>query len=509
MPSLMLEQRLHHHICLGLSAILLSSTLVGCGSGESKANKESQPKEVIVPKPKDFNIKVPIEMRNVVLKVFDNSDGKLVLERNVITTTNLTVTLPYVLDKNRLYRVEISTTPNSLIYNFLNSQYERLDLTWRALVKVDVSHSTQTVFINPSSEAIYQRALVRSGQLPTDENQYFMSITANQLERATEDVDSALLSAFKNLDIVNVEGSTLLNIFSPQDAHLKTALYANTYLSFGYFYQWAKTYPDNSLVEFAKNLAIDLRDGHLDGKTLRGDPAPLTSLVATTPDNIDPAKNTIIGIGTTQKNAREQYAASLKQAVLELADTYNQSSSNPKNYSNLQQRTYAGVMPITDPSTPSGVRLNGAGDYRRAVGFADISATCNGSIYPCKQGLIGINVIDHSLPTIEYLIGHYQDSTQNCQLNVRADGWIELIKDNQKFRSKLDGDSTDNLLRVNKADHEYLLNSSSPEPKQGELQYQFVQLHLKENQVLSASAGLDRRKAPDQLQSTQLQCNFS
>lgn len=509
MPSLMLEQRLHHHICLGLSVILLGTTLVGCGSGESKANKESQPEEVIVPKPKDFNIKVPIEMRNVVLKVFDNSDNKLVLEQNVITTTNLKVTLPYILDRNRLYRVEISTTPSSIVYNFLTSKYESMNFTWRALVKVDVSNLTQAIFINPSSEAIYQRALVRSGQLPTDENQYPMLITANQLDLATGDVDAALLSAFKNLDIPNVEATTLFHVFSPQDAHLKTALYANTYLSFGYLRQWANTYPDNSFVEFAHNLAIDLRDGYLDGKTLRGDPAPLTSLVATTPDNIDPAKNTIIGIGTTQKNAREQYAASLKQAVLELADSFNQSSTNPKNYSNLQQRTYAGVVPIADPSTPSSVRLNGAGDYRRAVGFADTSATCNGSIYPCKQGLIGINLINYSLPTIEYLIGHYQDSTQNCQLNVRADGWIELIKDNQKFRSKLDGDSTDNLLRVNKADHEYLLNSSSPEPKQGELQYEFVQLHLKENQVLSASAGLDSRKAPDQLQSTQLQCNFS
>ncbi|ENW19684.1 hypothetical protein L313_0226 [Acinetobacter haemolyticus CIP 64.3 = MTCC 9819] len=129
MPSLMLEQRLHHHICLGLSVILLGTTLVGCGSGESKANKESQPEEVIVPKPKDFNIKVPIEMRNVVLKVFDNSDNKLVLEQSVVTTTNLKVTLPYILDRNRLYRVEISTTPSSIVYNFLTSKYESMNRT--------------------------------------------------------------------------------------------------------------------------------------------------------------------------------------------------------------------------------------------------------------------------------------------------------------------------------------------------------------------------------------------
>jgi hypothetical protein len=36
-----------------------------------------------------------------------------------------------------------------------------------------------------------------------------------------------------------------------------------------------------------------------------------------------------------------------------------------------------------------------------------------------------------------------------------------------------------------------------------------VQVNIKANQVLSASAGVDNRKAPDQLQTTQLQCNFS
>ncbi|MCH7335152.1 hypothetical protein [Acinetobacter sp. NIPH 2699] len=509
MPSLMSEQRLHHHICLGLSTLLLSSALIGCGSGESEARKDTPTEEVAVPKPKNFNIKVPVEIRNVVVKVFDNTDDRLVLEQNFSTTTDLAITLPEILNKNRLYRVELTTTPDSLVYDFLSHQYKNIDLTLRSLVKVDVSDLTQTILINPSTEAIYQRALVRSGQLPSDKNNYAMKITAEQLDRATSDIEIALLSAFKYLNITNVYPSNVLHIFSPQSTNVNSGLYLNTYLSFGYLQQWANIYPDTSFAEFSKNLAIDLRDGYLDAKKIRGDQEALTSLVLTTPDNIDPAKNNIISIATNQKNTREQYAASLKQAALQLADTYDQKNSNPIHYAQLQQRSYAGVVPTVNPPTSHNVRINGAGDYRRAVGFSDTSASCNGSIYPCKQGIKGINNNDHSVPSIEYLIGHYQDIDQDCQLNIRADGWVELTKSNQNFRSKLDGKSTDTLLQVDKENHEYLLNSSSLEPSHSDLQYRFVQVNIKANQVLSASAGFDSRQAPDQLQNTQLQCQFN
>ncbi|EPX3350142.1 hypothetical protein ACWY10_003270, partial [Acinetobacter baumannii] len=35
------------------------------------------------------------------------------------------------------------------------------------------------------------------------------------------------------------------------------------------------------------------------------------------------------------------------------------------------------------------------------------------------------------------------------------------------------------------------------------------QLHIKANKIVSAQAGLDSRKAPDVLQTTQLECSFS
>ncbi|USA48106.1 hypothetical protein NDN11_08350 [Acinetobacter sp. C26M] len=505
MPSLMSKQRLHHTICLGIATLLLSSALIGCGSGESKATKETT-STVSVPKPKNFNIKASVEMRDILVRIYDNFDNTLIFEQAVSTTTDLNITLPQILNRNHLYRIELVTTPNSFIYDFQSAQYQKVSMILRSLVEVNIANLTQNIYINPSSEAIYQRALVRSGTLPTDTNNNSTNITALQLKLATSDVNTALTDAFNQLDIPNLNPNSLFSVFSPSSVSLQSSLYTNTYLSFGFLQQWSNTYPNNSFAEFTQNLAIDLRDGYLDAKKIRGDQSPLTSLVKTTPDNIDPAKNTFIDITTNQKVAKDAFATSLKQATLQLADRYQQASINPEGYAFLKQKSYAGENPVINSNTI--FRIIGAGDYRRAVGFSDTTETCNGSIYPCKQGITGINIVNASFPSIEYLIGNYKDSTNNCQLNIRADGWLELIKDGKIYSSKLDSDSTDNLLQVDKANFEYLLNSSSTEPNNSTLQYSFVQLKIKANQVLSASAGLDSRKAPDQLQTTQVQCNF-
>ena len=216
-----------------------------------------------------------------------------------------------------------------------------------------------------------------------------------------------------------------------------------------------------------------------------------------------------MNITNNQKNIRNQYATSLKAAVFELANNYQQQNLNPAGYVLLQQNSYTGAEPFIDST--SSFRVAGAGDYRRAVGFVDTTGSCNDSKYPCKQGITGINLVNPNLPSIEYLIGHYEDKSNGCQLNIRANGALELIKDSKLYRSVLDADSTDNLLQLpDPTKSEYLLNSSSPEPNNDSLKYAFVQVHIKANQVLSAQAGFDSRKAPDeQLQETQAQCSFS
>ncbi|MCR4530602.1 hypothetical protein [Acinetobacter venetianus] len=507
MPSLKSKQRLNQFICLGVSTLLLGTALVGCGSGESGAKNDSTP-IVTVPKPKNFEIRTPVEMRDVVVKVYDNFDNTLILEQQVSTTSNLSLTLPKVLNTNRLYRIELSTKPSSLIYNFLNGQYESVSMSLHSIVSVDVSNLTQTIYLNPNSEAIYQRALIRSGQLPNEvENP--LEVSKLHLSLASQEVNLALLHAFNQINAPNLNHSYQLNIFGPRDLSTTAGsnLFVNTFFSFGYIQQWANSNPNHTFAEFTKNLAIDLKDGQLDAKKIHGENESLVSLVTSTPDNIDPAKNNLLDITKLQENSRTIFANSLKQATLQLATTFQQKTTNPDGYALLEQKTYSGNSPIVN--SLSAFRVSGAGDYRRAVGFVDTTATCNGSIYPCKQGITGINIVNPNLPSIEYLIGHYEDSANNCQLNIRANGVLELIKGSQIYRSVLDADSTDNLLQVDKVNREYLLNSSSTEPNNTSLDYSFVQVKIKENQVQSASAGLDSRKAPDQLQTTQLQCSFS
>ena len=506
MPSLMSKQRLPHYLCLGLSSLLLGSALIGCGSGESEAEINVKPPEVNVPKPKNLAIITPVELRNVVVKVYDNFDNTLVLEKSISTTTNQSFTLPYILNTNHLYRIEILSTPTTLIYDFISGQYQTYSQNLHALVAVNVSKLTQNILVNPSSEAIYQRALVRSGYLPTDATANQKVISALQLQLATQDVNNALLTAF-NIETRNLEPSYQLNSFTAQDVALSPSIYANSFLSYGYLQQWTNAHPNNAFAEFTKSLSLDLSDGQLDAKKVRGDQRTFTPMFASSPDNIDPAKNTLINIANNQATVRDQFGASLKSAVLQLANSFQQQTLNPNGYALLQEKSYSANAPTLDSALA--FRIQGAGDYRRAVGFSDTVDTCNGSLYACKQGITGINITNARLPSIEYLIGNYKDTSSGCQLNIRANGVIELIKGAQVYRSTLDADSTDNLLQVNKVNHEYLLNSSSTTPENAALEYTFVQVNIKANQVLSASAGVDNRKAPDQLQTTQLQCNFS
>ncbi|MGR0304146.1 hypothetical protein [Acinetobacter beijerinckii] len=505
MPSLRSKQRLKQCIFLGVSTLFLSSALIGCGSGESEAKIDNTP-IVSVPKPKDFDIKVPVEMRNVVIKIYDNFDNSLIMEQKLSTTTNAKLTLPKVLTRSHLHRIEITATPDSLIYDFLTGRYQSFNSTLHALVNVDVSNPTQIIFVNPSSEAIYQRALIRSGYLP-NEIKDPKNISSLHLNLATFDVNSALVNAYTYLDLPNLEPLYQLSNLSSEDVNIRPSTYTNAFFSYGYIQQWAIHYSQNAFEDFTRNLAIDLGDGYLDAKVIRGEKAPLISLMNISPENIDPNKNNAKDIADNQVTNRTQFAESLKESVLLLARNHRQDILNPNGYKLLKEHTYMGIEPINNSIL--NIRTAGAGDYRRAVGFVDTTATCNGSIYPCKQGLTGINIINPNLPSIEYLIGHYQDTVNNCQLNIRANGTLELIKGSQIYRSVLDADSTDNLLQVDKANNQYILNSSSTEPNNATLQYTFVQVQIKSNQVMSASAGLDSRKAPDQLQTTQLECSFS
>ncbi|MFV5363514.1 hypothetical protein [Acinetobacter oleivorans] len=492
---------------LGLSTLILSAALVGCGGGGSSSGSSTNTPTPVDPTPEattDVTLKSPVEMLNIQLKVYDNTTNSVLVDTSIASLNSFNVKIPTA-KLSRLYRVEITTQNSSQVFDPITSTYQNFSGVYHAFITPS-SVSGRTLFISPSSEAIYQRAAIRSGQLPQD------TIDPTRIEQlhvdlASQDVYRSLLNAFKDADIpiLSPANSLVTALTSLQYSTRKPTTYVDSYLSFGYLQYWSTIHSGpTTYQELIKSLATDLKDGFLDGKKLQGDQTTFTPIFNSAPDNIDPVKNTLLDIAANQKAIRDNFAANLKAATLKLA---NSQSLDQTSYNLLDKKQYSGIVPIGN--TADFFRIDGAGDYRRAVGFSGITATCNGSVYPCKQGLTSINLSDPKLPATDYLVGHYEDTATGCQLNFRANGQIDLIKGSQTYRSALSADSTDNLLQTDAASSSYLLNSSSAEPNNSTQQYNFIQLSIKANKIVSAKAGLDSRKAPDSLQTLQLECSFS
>ncbi|WP_228258826.1 hypothetical protein [Acinetobacter ihumii] len=483
---------------------MLSAFLVSCGGSSNTPptpesnNNDSESTKL---QPNEVLIKVPLEMRNVTVKLYDNTSNQVVTE--IASFNGVSSALKFPIEKaNRIYRLEISTHPNSQIYDFINDQYVTFTGTYHALVW-PTSTESRVFLVSPVSEAVYQRALVRAGQLP-NENLDHAQIDDSHFIMAMEDVNAALLNAFKNEKIPTVNNATALAYLASTAS--SQSLYLDSYLSFGYFMHWYNTHDQATdyYAALTQNIALDLADGYLDGKTVSGNTTTFSALVNTV-ENTDARFNTAPDIGANQKNAREKFAAELRTAVLDLAQRQLQPSLNGSAYKALSDRAYSGTP--NSAYNSANIRTSGAGDYRRAVGF-NSAGSCDDTIYPCKRGINGINNDnkDIQFPSIEYLVGRFE--ANGCILKVRATGDIELSKDNQVYKSSLNGGNTDNLLRVDATTQEYILNSGSAEPSNSTQQYPFIQLKIKANKILSASAGLDKRSSPVQLETEQLTCQF-
>ena len=107
----MLDQSKEIKVCtyLGLTTLILSVALVGCGGsssgGSSNTPKPSEPTPEVMT---DITLKTPVEMRNVQLKVYDNTDNSILIDTQVASLTSYDIKLPST-KLNRLYRVEVTT----------------------------------------------------------------------------------------------------------------------------------------------------------------------------------------------------------------------------------------------------------------------------------------------------------------------------------------------------------------------------------------------------------------
>ncbi len=501
------------HITLAaknLSLAFLTVGLISCGGGSSSgsATSSNNSGSETVLKENEIEVRFPFEFRNVDLKLVDFLTNQVVAQTLSFSGNSQIMTFP-IQKANQLYRLEIVTRTDSQVYNPVTDSYNDTSTdpfqgTYRAFI-FPTFQDRRSFVVSPISNMIYERTLVRAGQLYGETLDPHL-VKPDYLTLAANDVNAALTNAFSNTNIpLMSKGNLALAGIAFSN---NSQLYYDAYSSYGLFNYWYSQKSNlKTFQSMTENLTTDLLDGYLDGRTITGKNDDFVKVV-TTVENTDPSLNNAPAIANTQKTARENFASALRNATVNLAEVQRQNLLNPKGYTALQNYSYVGKIPLV---TATQVRTSGAGDYRLAVGFTNSTEYCPNSPYLCKRGLVGINSIQNKdFPSIEYLIGKHTGTTNTnsrCILNVRPEGQFELKTDSETYTTSLNSQTKDNLLQVNATTHEYLLNVG--DESMTPLQYNFIQLHIINNQIISATYGASTQEAPDNLDIKTLQCSFN
>ena len=496
------------HTSFMLACSVLLCTLAGCGGGSSgtastpSSTSGSTPSPTVIAANDQLTItaRMPVQVQHARLTIqvvgedqplydnFDFSDFEAVVSNIALSKY-----------QGRIVWVTLrpSTMGNSKIYDVVKDQWVSFDQGQLHAVG-EINSISSYLQLSPLSEAIYQRALVRSGYVDFSQAPSLLPLTAKQIHKATQEVTNALNGAF------NVTQLPKMNtpISNWQSTGVATD-YFNFFSGLGWLSYFQQLYPQttNSYIALANSLGTDLRDGSLDGRSLLTDTTVFQPIVIpAAPLNTNPAFNTTTRLGALQQTTREQVGYSIKQATLDYAYRHNQNILNPQGYLTLQTNAYYSSN-LTDNSF--NLRWNGAGDYRRAFGFNE-SNLCQSSgytsNYPCQQGL-NADDIEGLYSDVEYLIGHHQ--LGSCTIDWMPSGDVKITQNGTVYTGQLNRESSDNLLRLDSASQRYLLNVGTGTTTP----VTFMQFLIENQRIVQAQIGQSSSLYPQQLDRTQLSCN--
>lgn len=350
---------------------------------------------------------------------------------------------------------------------------------------IDTIAKNLDINVTPLTEAVYQRTLFRSGNLDFDQPDLSM-INVNHMVVSSSELNKVFNQAFSLSEFPRFSNTqSIKNIaYNARDKRP----YINSFLSLGMMNLWQTSFPnsENNYVELAQNIGVDLRDGYLDGRSVEGDDTAFLALV-NAPKNVDPTKNNLIDIGLRQEDARTTFGEQFKLATLKIALDNNQTIFNPDGVEELEDYSY--YQDGRQNTGSSIFRWTGAGDYRPAFGFTT-NATCETSIYPCKQGLNADDLNGTYTNNIEYLLGTHQ--VGSCTVKILASGDVRLNKGTQTITGQINRDLSDNLLRVDDTTQHYILNVGSGEIRPP----QFLQFEVKNAAIVSARTGSSQNLYP-------------
>ncbi len=490
MPSIKIRHPENAGICSRsvfskTALVMLCTGLMACGGGSGTTRMNTD--EETTPTPvTSINITahMPMHIQNAILEVRVLGDEQPTYSNQDFTGFNALIDTLTIDHQHKLVWVKLSGNDQTTMYDPILNRYVPFKGTLNAILSIQ---DKMVINLTPASEAIFQRTLVRAGNLDLSQPDLSL-VQAKHIDKSTSEINASLNNAFNVSSFPELSNSQSISLVSYNEGSSRA--YLNTFLGLGLLNLWKIKQPDaqNTYLELAQNIAVDLRDGYLDGRSIVGDHTEFKALL-NAPRNEAPEYNNLLDIGTRQQESRETFGAELKNATLAYAtsDLALQQVRYPNGLLALQSYSYYTQENIINST--GRFRWNGAGDYRPAFGITT-SAECQGvSINPCKQGL-NADDIATNYSDIEYLIGTH--TVGSCTVKMLPSGDVQLIRNSSIYTAQINRDLTDNLLQLDSASRHYLLNIGTGEIKPP----YFIQLEIRDAQLINAKTGYSQNFYP-------------
>ncbi len=482
MPSIKTKDVMTLSSLYKMGLAIACAGLVACGGGSgtsrgSNSNTTDDDDTDLI----SMTVNIPMYVQNASLEVHLAGRAEPIYTNNDFTGFETEEIELQKDDLQKVLVVTLSSKTNSLIFDPIQIKNTPFNGKIHA---VDTMANDLNINLTPLSESVYQRTLVRSGNLDFENPDYSL-INIDHITKASTELNKFFNQAFNLKDFPKFSHSQSISAIQFEVRNQKQ--YINSFLSLGMLNLWQSKFPNstNSYVDLSTNIAIDLRDGYLDGRSIAGDSTSFLKLV-TAPKNIDPALNNSLDIGLLQEEVRTTFGEDFKAYTLDIAEKSFQSILNPTGLNALNYYEY--YQDYAQATSTSTFRWTGAGDYRAAFGFTS-TATCETSALPCKQGL-NADDIGARFTDIEYLVGTH--TVQNCKVEILASGDVRLTKGNQTIAGQINRDKSDNLLRVDGTTRHYILNVGSGEIRPPH----FLQFEVKNAEIVSARTGNSQNLYP-------------
>lgn len=499
-------------------ALSMGLVLVGCGAGNNPTTRTNPtpPPSSTVRTSYNLTIQSPVLLKNIKVTVSDTTSGAVIVQSTIQNSNEAVVEIPVAfLKTDNVLMITLSPIDSASKYfdPMTNGELGAIaDFNQSLHSLVSMNSSDKITRVDPFSEIIYQRTLIRTGTLDISKPQ-INRLNTTQLNAATSEMTTSFgVVAGTPYSILFNSPTSIAAINVYNDVLVVNTQANNALLAIGQLALYAQNNPADPApyLNFAARASLDLRDGDLDGMSIFGgdtagtvritNPILYTGIISD-PNN-DPDFTDTTSLIAINKNQRIQQGAVLKLATttyfstidasLPLASRTSSSSLDYiQNYDyGIFAQSYVGTGFGSTPTEPS-YRI-GAGNFTRAFGLPTLTDS--------KQAIDASDGGGRSHDIMQ-LNGTYQ-SSNGCQLSVGYDGTIQLSQGTQTYQAIVSRKFSDRLIRLS-GDH-YLVNVTSADltaPR-------FIQIRTIGAQVISADAGRSTNQVPTTLDTTELHCDF-